>query len=1097
MKFQNQFQSIIACVALTVLCCLSARAAESQRGQVGELLIDVWYGNTQNFGGLGNPIPFIDIVGNVSPSKNTVMFYTLNGGVQETLSLGPDDRRLEKPGDFNADIPIKNLLPGANQVVLTALDGGVTERETVTVHYTAGQAWPLPYSINWSTAGSIGNVAQVMDGKWTIDSGTLKPVELGYDRFVAIGEQSWSDYEITVPITILGLDSSGFAPPSNGCGVGFLMRWPGHSDLPASLAGRQPKTGYLPLGALGWNEWTASGQKVRLLGNNIQILDQDSTGRILNFNTQYIFKMRVESIPGNGGLYMMKVWEAAGIEPVEWDLIGQEATTDPQEGSVLLVAHHVDARFGNVTVVPAKTPVPSTIVSDDFSAPSINTGLWSMVNPLSDASFTLTGTNTIDAWVNIGVPGGTAHEPWTAGNNAPRLVQPANNTDFEVEAKFESGVTERFQLQGIVAQENNSSFIRFEFYSDGSSTRAFVASLVNGVATTRLNAVIGPNGTAPMFMRVKRIGNGWLMKYSTDGSIWTNAISFNHVMNLAAIGPYGGNAGSPSPAHTASIDYFFNTASPVAPEDGTQLSAPAITQNPVNATINAGQTTTFTVAATGSAPLVYQWQKDGASISGATSSSYTTPTAVAGDNGSQFRCIVSNGAGSDTSSSATLTVRTPPVITQHPANATVNLGGTATFTVVATGTAPLSHRWQKNQTDIPGATSASYTTPPATPGDDGSMFRCIVSNAAGSATSSEAELVVITDDDRVTAGLLALYLFNEGSGNTVSDVSNVLPPLNLQISHPWRTEWQTGYLTVEQKTVIRSAGPATKIILGAMTANALTVEAWVRPNCEDEDDDSPANGLDCDDDDCDDGGLARIVSNAQKQTMNRRNFSLETKEGSYIGRMRTTVTDNQVRPNATSSEGLITGELTHLVYTRSPEGVARLYVDGVSVRTVDVAGTLLNWDLTYPLSIANEVSMNRPWYGDLHLVALYGRALSSAEITQNYAAGPDPELSGSPSTIPPSVRVLDEVPTTYGLAQNYPNPFNPSTTIRYAIPQSGVVTLRVYDMLGREVRELVASHHEKGSYEITWEADDLSSGMYLYRIQAGEFVSTRRLLLLK
>jgi glucose/arabinose dehydrogenase len=83
-----------------------------------------------------------------------------------------------------------------------------------------------------------------------------------------------------------------------------------------------------------------------------------------------------------------------------------------------------------------------------------------------------------------------------------------------------------------------------------------------------------------------------------------------------------------------------------------------------------------------------------------------------------------------------------PSITSPPSNQTVNVGQTATFTVSASGTAPLSYQWQKNQTNIAGATSASYTTPATVLADNGSKFRCIVSNVAGNVASSEATLTV-------------------------------------------------------------------------------------------------------------------------------------------------------------------------------------------------------------------------------------------------------------------------------------------------------------------------------------------------------------------
>ena len=98
--------------------------------------------------------------------------------------------------------------------------------------------------------------------------------------------------------------------------------------------------------------------------------------------------------------------------------------------------------------------------------------------------------------------------------------------------------------------------------------------------------------------------------------------------------------------------------------------------------------------------MTYQWQKNASAISGATSTSYTTPATTAADSGSTFGVVVSNSAGSATSNSATLTVQSPPSITTQPANQTVNVGQVATFSVLASGTAPLTYQWQKNGTPI-------------------------------------------------------------------------------------------------------------------------------------------------------------------------------------------------------------------------------------------------------------------------------------------------------------------------------------------------------------------------------------------------------------
>jgi hypothetical protein len=173
--------------------------------------------------------------------------------------------------------------------------------------------------------------------------------------------------------------------------------------------------------------------------------------------------------------------------------------------------------------------------------------------------------------------------------------------------------------------------------------------------------------------------------------------------------------------------------------------APTITTPPANQTVTAGQTATFTVVAAGTAPLSYQWQKNGANIAGANSASYTTPTTATADSGSTFDVVVSNAAGTVTSTAATLTVSPAPVaptITTPPASQTVTAGQTATFTVVAAGTAPLSYQWQKNGVNIGGATSSSYTTPATTTSDSGSPFDVVVSNAAGTVTSSAATLTV-------------------------------------------------------------------------------------------------------------------------------------------------------------------------------------------------------------------------------------------------------------------------------------------------------------------------------------------------------------------
>ena len=172
-----------------------------------------------------------------------------------------------------------------------------------------------------------------------------------------------------------------------------------------------------------------------------------------------------------------------------------------------------------------------------------------------------------------------------------------------------------------------------------------------------------------------------------------------------------------------------------------------------------GQVASFSVAVTGTAPLSFQWKKNGVAISSATSSSYTTPVTTTSDSGAQFTVVVSNAAGSVASLAAMLTVNAgavAPSITTQPASQTVTVGQAAFFSVAATGTASLNYQWKKNSVAISGATSSSYTTPATVTSDSGELFTVTVSNSAGSATSTAALLTVnaVTSTLKITTAQL-------------------------------------------------------------------------------------------------------------------------------------------------------------------------------------------------------------------------------------------------------------------------------------------------------------------------------------------------------
>jgi len=99
--------------------------------------------------------------------------------------------------------------------------------------------------------------------------------------------------------------------------------------------------------------------------------------------------------------------------------------------------------------------------------------------------------------------------------------------------------------------------------------------------------------------------------------------------------------------------------------------------------------------------------------------------------------------------------------------------------------------------------------------------------------------------------------------------------------------------------------------------------------------------------------------------------------------------------------------------------------------------------------------------------------------------------------LPTAVKETNGIPTGYMLAQNYPNPFNPNTTIKFSVPNSTHVNLTVYDALGKVISTLVNEEKTAGTYEVDFEAKNLSSGVYFYKITTSDFSATKKLLLMK
>ncbi len=466
--------------------------------------------------------------------------------------------------------------------------------------------------------------------------------------------------------------------------------------------------------------------------------------------------------------------------------------------------------------------------------------------------------------------------PWlfyTNGQGTLSLYSPGNNSVHAGQVKILSaGSNVQMYQEGRRLEANTQYTVSFKAYSSRGQDLS--------VSVQRETSPFTSYGMNNVVFNITTTWKTFTAEFTTSG--------FSGVVNNARLKFWF------APYDASGDQYFFDdvtiakTGSPPGP---------AITQQPQDQTVPAGQTATFSVTATGTSPITYRWQKNNVNIVGATGATYTTPAVSAADNGSTFRVIVTNPGGSVTSNSAALTLgsqsillnsgfesgtspwvfytnaqgsfaqsspgsgstyagrvllstagsnvqlyqndlrleantqytlsfkaysntghdvvvfiqkhsspytsygldntvfnlqtswstysiqfttagfsgvindgrlkfwfadddaagdqyffddiillrvgaTTAPIITQHPQSQNVAVGQTATFAVAASGAQPLSYRWQKNNVTISGATGQTYTTPPATTANDGSTFRAIVTNSAGSATSNSGVLTV-------------------------------------------------------------------------------------------------------------------------------------------------------------------------------------------------------------------------------------------------------------------------------------------------------------------------------------------------------------------
>jgi len=319
----------------------------------GPPVIEVWYGADQSFGHLGRPQRWANILGRVHPAPDgTRLAFSLNDGPPVPLAVGGDEHRLAGPGDFNIEIGLEELRPGVNRLLIAAAvpDGRTTDTE-VRVNYHPDREWALPCEIDWSRVEDIQDAVQVVDGRWRRTPEGIRTEEPNYDRMLAVGDMTWTDYEVFAEVTLHDFSPPRGGPPHYGVThFGLATRWTGHE--PDDF---QPHVRWYPLGAtaefrLSRRLWRCSW---RIIGDKGRLIESRRRRRIRK-NRRYRMKHRVETLENGHTRYRVKLWPDSKREPPGWDLEWIEERGDLPAGSALLIAHHSDVTFGRIRIDPVE-----------------------------------------------------------------------------------------------------------------------------------------------------------------------------------------------------------------------------------------------------------------------------------------------------------------------------------------------------------------------------------------------------------------------------------------------------------------------------------------------------------------------------------------------------------------------------------------------------------------------------------------------------------------------------------------------------------------------------------------------------------------------
>lgn len=492
---------------------------------------------------------------------------------------------------------------------------------------------------------------------------------------------------------------------------------------------------------------------------------------------------------------------------------------------------------------------------------------------------------------------------------------------------------------------------------------------VGGTATFGVTAT----GTAPLFYQWNF--NGTNIDSATNTSLILTNVQTNQAGNYAVV---VANAYGSATSSNALLTVGF---------------APIITVQPASSTNLVGTTATFSVTASGSTPLTYQWKKNGANIGGATGTNFVITSVTTNDAGS-YSVAVTNAFGSALSSNAVLTALAPPVIIVQPASQTVVVSNSVVFNVTAAGSLPLFYQWSFNGTNIANTTSASLLLTNVQFSQAGN-YAALVTNAYGSITSSNAILTVIPPPscDPASSGLVSLWPAegdaNDIAGTNNGTVSGTIVYTNGMVGRAFKFDGVSGYIPVPASASLNLGG-----------ASGFTIEGWINydPNVNSGplvEWDSPsaigvhfwpihglyANIIDT-------SGISHIFSSASGTTF--------TNVFQHVA----------------------------LTYDKS-SGVANLYVNGAVVAS-QTLGTFTP-QTTYPMNIGRRTvgtGAGSTYQGLADEISVYNRALSSNEIVAIYNAGSSGKCPLPPTILsqPTSQTVMVGATTSFSVKANGSTP---------------------------------------------------------------------------